>query len=68
MTVKVNVSSENGNRAFLMPYPKFQGVPHMFVLDADGKLLQSQDTDNLEKGNGYNADRMRDFLTKWKPS
>jgi hypothetical protein len=68
VVLKVNMSSENGNRAFLMQYPKIPGFPHLFVLDTDGHLLQSQSTGDLESGNGYSVDRVREFLTHWKAS
>ncbi|HEY0796049.1 MAG TPA: thioredoxin family protein [Acidisarcina sp.] len=68
VTVKVNMSSENSNVDFLHKFPKIAGYPHIFVLDADGKFLQSQDTNLLESGNGYSAGKVRDFLTQWKPS
>jgi thioredoxin-related protein len=65
--VKVNVSPENKNEALLSRYPKFLGYPHFFVLDAEGKVLQSQDTSVLEEGKGYNVGRLRDFLIRWAP-
>ena len=66
--VKVNFSKENENKEFLSPYPQPAGYPHLFVLDAAGKLLQSQDTSELEEGKGYNHDRFAEFLKKWSPT
>jgi thiol:disulfide interchange protein len=66
--VKVNYSKENENKEFLSPYPQPAGYPHLFVLDAAGKLLQSQDTSELEEGKGYNHDRFAEFLKKWSPA
>jgi len=63
--LKINMSPENENRAVLGRYPRINGYPHLFVLDQDGKLLQSQDTSPLEEGPSYNLDRMTGFLTKW---
>ncbi len=63
--LKVNYSPENKNEAVLSRYPKISGYPHLFVLDQDGALLQSQDTSLLEEGRGYNLERMKAFLTKW---
>ena len=42
--LKVNWSKENKNEALLSKWPKIDGYPHLFVLDADGRLVHSQDT------------------------
>lgn len=67
--LKVNFSPENENQAFLGQYPKIHGYPHLFILDAQGKLLHSQETGvlELEKARGYDLKKMRAFLTKWAP-
>jgi thiol:disulfide interchange protein len=64
--LKVNYSPENTNAAVLGRYPRITGYPHLFVLDPDGTLVQSQDTSLLEQGPSYNYDRMKAFLLKWK--
>ena len=66
--VKVNWSKENRNEALLSRWPKIHGYPHLFVLDADGSLLHSQDTSLLEQGRGYDAGRFVAFLERWKRS
>ena len=63
--VKVNWSRENKNEAFLGQLPKIKGYPHLFVLDGEGKLVHSQDTDVLEQGRGYDKAKFLAFLTKW---
>ncbi len=63
--VKVNFSPENKNTAVLSRYPPIKGYPHLFVLDQDGALVHSQETDLLEEGPSYNYDRMLAFLTKF---
>ena len=64
--MKVNMSAINENSPFLSRYPKIPGYPWIFVLDADGKLLKSEDTNELEGGvNGYSAKSIKDFLWKW---
>jgi len=63
--LKINMSPENQNQVVLGRYPRINGYPHLFVLDQDGKLLQSQDTSPLEEGPSYNLDRMTEFLNKW---
>jgi thioredoxin-related protein len=65
--VKVNFSDENKNQSFLGRYPKIEGYPHLFVLDAQGRLLQSQNTGELEEGKSYNLDKFTAFLGTWGP-
>lgn len=65
--VKVNWSRENRNEALLSRWPRIDGYPHLFVLDADGSLLHSQDTSLLEQGRGYDAGKFIAFLERWKP-
>ena len=65
--MKVNMSSLNENYAFLSQYPKIPGYPWIFVLDADGKLVKSEDTDGLEDGaKGYSTKAIQAFLTTSK--
>ena len=66
--MKVNYSEENQNKAFLSPYPEIKGYPHLFVLDAEGKLLHSQFTGDLEKGKGYDRRKVLAFLKEWAPA
>ena len=66
--VKVNVSKENRNRAFLARWPRIEGYPHLFVLDAGGRLVHSQDTGVLESGKGYDEARFVAMLRKWSAS
>ena len=67
ITLKVNVSPQNENKAALSKYPDVPGYPHFFVLDTDGKLLHSQKTYALEDGDSYNLVRFTEFLQKWAP-
>jgi thiol:disulfide interchange protein len=67
VTVKVNYSKENKNEKLLSAYPKIPGYPHLFVLDASGKLLQSQDTGALESGKGHDPEKIMTFLRRWAP-
>lgn len=66
--VKVNVSKDNRNRAFLARWPRIEGYPHLFVLDAGGRLVHSQDTGVLESGKGYDEARFVAMLRKWSAS
>jgi hypothetical protein len=67
--LKVNFSGNNENAEFLSHYPAIPGYPWIFVLDGDGKLLKSVDTNTLESGNtGYSEKAIKDFLAAWKPT
>lgn len=68
LLMKVTYTQKQTNEAFLSTYPKIKGYPHLFVLDAEGKLLHSQETDSLEEGKGYNEDKVLAFLENWKPT
>src|SRR5512132_2035942 len=65
--VKVNYSKQNPNEALLARWPKVAGYPHLFVLDADGRLLHSQDTGRLESGSGYDRRKFLAMLGRWAP-
>ena len=64
-SLKVNMSTENRNDAFLKQYPRIPGYPHLYVLEKDGSFLHSQGTAELESGSSYSAEKMRAFLNKW---
>ena len=65
VVVPVNFSPENKNEAFLGQYPKIEGYPNFFVLDAQGKLLHDQNTGELEEGHGYSEAKMMAFIAAW---
>jgi thioredoxin-related protein len=65
VTVKINFSEENQNKEVLAQYSAIAGYPHLFVLDAEGKLVHSQDTSVLEDSKSYNLERFTNFLTYW---
>ncbi len=60
--LKINWSPDNKNQALLSRWPKIKGYPHLFVLDAKGQLLHSQDTGTLESGDSYDPMRFLAFL------
>jgi thiol:disulfide interchange protein len=66
--VKINWSPQNKNRKFLLRFPEASGYPHFYVLDAAGKLLVSQDTSPLERGDSYNPQKMLAFAQLWRAS
>jgi thioredoxin-related protein len=67
VTLKVSVSVENQNREVLSRYPKIFSYPHFFILDDQGNLIHSQQTSELEMGQGntYDAQKVQAFLLKW---
>jgi thiol:disulfide interchange protein len=65
VVVKINWSEENKNEAVLSAYPQITGYPHLFVLDAQGRLLHSQDTGLLESVDHHDRDKVMAFLQKW---
>lgn len=66
--VKVNWSEENHNNAFLTQYAMVRSFPFLIVLDANGKLLKAEKTEELEKGRSYDPGKMKDFLSQWGPA
>lgn len=60
--MKVNVSAENKNEMFLAHFPKVKIYPHLFVLDADAKLLSSQFPADFQKGKSYDRRKFFAFL------
>ena len=67
IVLRINFSKENKNEAFLSRWPKIAGYPHFFVLDANGRLLHSQDTSALEATKDYDPVAFRKFLLEWAP-
>jgi thiol:disulfide interchange protein len=63
--VKVNFSRQNPNEALLSRWPKVAGYPHLFVLDANGTLVRSQNTGELERGKTYDKDLFVAFLRQY---
>ena len=59
-----NYSPENKNLAYLkkLAYPQRFGFPVLVILNADGKQLHTQDSALLEKGNGYDYEKVKSFL------
>ena len=64
--LKVNVSDENDNKAFLKVFPPVYGYPHMFVTDHNGKILESKDTADFLDNKRYSVAKFYDFINKWK--
>lgn len=68
LLLKINYSPENKNEEFLSQFPKIEGYPHLFVLSPEGKMLHSQNTGLLEKGQSYDKEKFLNFLIKWSPN
>jgi thiol:disulfide interchange protein len=64
--VKVNFSPQNRNEALLARWPKVKGYPHLFVLDAQGRLVHSQNTDELEADQDYDKAKVLAFLQRYR--
>lgn len=64
--MKVNVSEDNPNDAFLARLPEFTGVPHFVVLDTAGKVLGQQNTSMLEEGESYSDKAFLAFIRRWQ--
>jgi thiol:disulfide interchange protein len=65
LTVAVYYGPENWNRQFLSHYPKLLGVPHVFVVETNGTILNSQRLVELRTGGQYDPEKMKTFLLKW---
>ena len=63
----LNYSKENKNLAYLkkLGFPQRFGFPVLVVLDPNGNRLNTQDTSLLEKGNGYDYDKVKEFFINW---
>ena len=70
ITYHLNYSKENKNLDYLkkLGYPQRFGFPAIIVLDAEGNRLHTQDTGLLEKGNGYDTEKVKAFLKNWSPA
>jgi thioredoxin-related protein len=66
----LNYSPENKNEAYLakLGYPQRFGFPVLVVLDANGNRLHTQDGALLQKGNGYDSEKIKGFLKSWSPA
>lgn len=66
----LNYSPENKNLDYLkkLGFPQRFGFPVLVVLDADGNRLHTQDSGLLEKGNGYDKDKVKSFFINWAPT
>lgn len=65
----LNFSPKNKNEktfARLNPEGKKMGYPHFFVLDRNGNLLHTQESDIFEEGqSSYNIEKVKKFFQTW---
>lgn len=66
VSIKVNVSPENGNQDFLNEMPEFEGYPFLVITDAKGEVLNSRTSGALEEGLGYSEAKFKEYFTYWK--
>lgn len=66
----INFSKKNKNFEVmqLLEFPQRFGFPVFVILDKTGKRVHTQRTDYLEEGEGYNKQKVLDFLQQWSPS
>jgi len=60
--VKIAVEPGKYSPPILRQFPPIPEYPHLFVLDGKGALVESKDTDELERGDTYDRDKMIRFL------
>jgi hypothetical protein len=67
VVMKVNMSPQNENAAFLSRFPKVAAYPYFIVLNQDGRILATKKSGDLEECcKTYNASKMKAFLTSTK--
>jgi len=64
--VKVNISDANDNAEFMAGFPKPLGYPHIYITEADGSIIFSKDTTDLQEHSRYSVQRFQQFIDKWK--
>ena len=68
---KGSAAAPQGSAARLMErlgHPARFGFPVFVVLDADGRVLHTQDSSFLEEGNGYDEKKVLRFFRNWTPA
>lgn len=65
----LNYSRENKNEAYLKTIgsPQRFGFPVLVVLDERGQPLATKWSAALQRGNGYDFEKVKLFLNEWKP-
>ena len=66
VAVKVNVSPDNGNEAFLARFPQVPGYPHFMVVDPNTLAISQQGTGKFEQDKSYSKARIMEFVARWR--
>ena len=63
----INYSKENKNSEAMarLEFPQRFGFPVIVILDEKGRRIHTQNTGYLEEGDGYNEDKILEFLKSW---
>ena len=66
----LNYSPQNKNFGIYKNYgfPIRFGFPVFLVLDANGKLIHTQNSSYLEEGKSYNKKKVMEFMEQWRPA
>jgi hypothetical protein len=64
--VRVNYSDENYNQEFITTLGATDGIPFIFILDNDGRVLHAQETGALEQGDGHDPVKVFQLYNDWK--
>lgn len=64
--LKVNVSDNNDNEAFMKSLPPVLGYPHMYVSNSSGKMLLSKDTGEFLDNGQYSKENWLTFIDAWQ--
>lgn len=65
VSLVVNHSDENPNTCVLQNLPKADTYPYVYVLDASGKVLHTDDTTGWQFAGSYDPNRINEFLEKY---
>ena len=67
VVVKIYFGPATDNDEFFSTLPEAAGYPHFWILNADGAVLESQNTLPLEDGDkSYEVDAFMAFIDKWR--
>ena len=68
--VKVSYDQKNKNEKVLalLGFPQRFGFPVFVILDGKGNRIHTQNSAFLEKGDGYDRDRILRFFKNWSPA
>lgn len=66
----LNYSKENQNKEILASYgyPQRFGFPVFLIINNNGKLIHTQNSEYLEDGKSYGKNKVQSFLEMWSPN